>query len=278
MIKTGNSRGLRIAGGVLFFYLLIVLCPIVGQVSSIYIGYSLPTFGLLYAQDGKKKPRQMTDFTAKVAPAKAEPDVPRKADAELATDVQAADSEKKDSDIYTYEKPKEEESSYGWLIFKTIIVLILFGVAFYFFFKFISQKAGLPNVGRGVVQVLAVSPVGQGKFLQIVDIAGRVMILGVTDASVTLISEVTDRDEIDRIRLLSSKSTPLQTHGFQDFVSEQMGSLIELVGKAKSSLEKKKNVRQEEPEEYLDDRKVDYMREQRERLKKLNGYKDDNEK
>lgn len=276
----------RVAG-VLFFSLLFVLCPIVG--GSFHVASSVFSLTDAYAQEKKKvPPRHMTDFTAKPAVAKtkdkAKEEEPAAAETEekvdQAADTAAAAAETPDKkDLYAYDKPTEEAPSYGWMIFKTILVLIIFGVGFYFFFKYISKKAGIPNVGRGVVQVLAISPIGQNKFIQIIDVAGRVMVIGVCDGSINLISELTERDEIDRIRLLSSKTTPVEAHGFQEFVSEQIGSIIGLIGKARASVEKKKKPRiYEEPEEFFDDHKVDYMREQRERLKKLNGFRDDNEK
>lgn len=283
MIKGRNSRVQ--AGRVLFFALLVMLCPLVGQ--GILSGGTSVSSTAAYAQEKKKvQPRQITDFTAKkskaaAAPASAEPAKPAdEAKAEPAADAAAQpDAAAKPQDLYAYETPKEDEASYGWMIFKTIIVLIIFGVGFYMFFKYISKKAGLPNVGRGVVQVLAVSPVGQNRFIQIVDIAGKVMVIGVTEGSINLISEITEKDEIDRVKLLSSKTTPVEAHGFQDFLNEQVSSLIDLVGRAKTSLEKKKRgTGKFEPEEFYDDRKVDYMREQRERLKRMNGYRDDDEK
>jgi flagellar protein FliO/FliZ len=262
-----------------------MLCPIVGNGLSGSFSSSA-----VYAQEKKKsQPRQITDFTAKSAAAAKATKPAKAADGPAETDKNSTAEEtsgaadvaaKPDpTDIYAYEAPKEDESSYGWMIFKTIIVLIIFGVGFFLFFRYVSKKTGLPSVGRGVVQVLAVSTVGQNKFVQIIDVAGKVMVIGVTDGSINLISEITEKDQIDRIRLQSSKTTPVDAHGFQDFVSEQVSSLIEFVGRARSSLEKKKrDKRSFEPEEFYDDRKVDYMREQRERLKKLNGYRDDNEK
>ena len=277
---------------ILFFALLVMLCPLIGQEFISHGGEISSLTPCAAAQEKKKvQPRQITDFTAKkkTAAKAAEPSSDTEKAAVPAADEAAAPSEdgtdaaaKQDvKDPYAYEAPKEDESSYGWMIFKTILVLIIFGLGFYFFFKYVSKKAGLPNVGRGVVQVLAVSPVGQNRFIQIVDIAGKVMVLGVTEGSITMITEITGRDDIDRIRLLSSKTTPIEVHGFQEFISEQVSSLIDFVGKAKTSLEKKKNAKQRsfEPEnDYYDDRKVDYMREQRERLKKMNGYRDDDEK
>ncbi|HEY1406771.1 MAG TPA: flagellar biosynthetic protein FliO, partial [Spirochaetota bacterium] len=230
----------------------------------------------LYAQDRKKSsarheantPRQVVDFTGKKEK-ETKSDATQSASADSAKGEDAAastDKNKKEPSLYNYEQPKEEESSYGWMIIKTILVLGFFGAGFYFFFKYITKRGIIPNIGRSVVQTIAVNPVGQNKTIQVVEVAGRMLIIGVTDSQISLISEITAKDEIDRIRLHSSKSTPVETHTFQDFVSEQVGSLVSFIGKTRAYAEQKKKNRTRDNEEIFDDGRVDYMREQRERL------------
>ncbi|MBM3215087.1 flagellar biosynthetic protein FliO [Candidatus Poribacteria bacterium] len=51
-----------------------------------------------------------------------------------------------------------------------------------------------------VVSVLARVPIGQTQFLSIVDIAGTVVVLGVTDHTVTALSEIEDPTAADQLR------------------------------------------------------------------------------
>jgi flagellar biogenesis protein FliO len=215
-------------------------------------------------------PRQVTDFTAKKteegqSPSAADP-LEQKADP----------TKKTETNLYSYDIPEAEETSYGWLFFKTVIILALFGMGFFFFLRYVTRKSGMMSVGSGVANILSVVPIGQNKFIHIVDIGGRMLVLGVTDNSISLITELKDRDEIERVRLQSSKTIPVQHHGFQDFVAESAGSLFEFIGRAKKGLEKKKQKKQEpKVEEYIDDDRVDYLRNQRERLRRLNGHNGD---
>ena len=62
---------------------------------------------------------------------------------------------------------------------------------FYYFFRFVTRKVGIQMLGRDVVQVLSVVPIGQNKYLQVVDLAGRVLVLGVTDSNINFITEIT---------------------------------------------------------------------------------------
>jgi flagellar biogenesis protein FliO len=174
------------------------------------------------------------------------------------------DSKDKNGDLYTFEKPSVEEESYAWLIIKTIIVLGALIGGFYYFFRFVTRKAGIQVLGRDVVQVLSIVPLGQNKFLQVVELAGRVLVLGVSENSITLITEVKDRDEIDRIRLQSSKSTPIQPGGFQEYISRHFGRFLKRD-------RGKRMVRGEgKVSGNIDMDRMDYLRRQRERLKGLN--------
>ena len=58
------------------------------------------------------------------------------------------------------------------------------------------------------------------------------MVIGVSDSSISLISEVTEKDQIDRIRILSDR-TPVRADrkvsGFQEYVMKDIGKLIDKV-------------------------------------------------
>jgi flagellar biogenesis protein FliO len=171
--------------------------------------------------------------------------------------------------LYNYEKPTVEEDSYGWMIFKTIIVLGLLVGGFYYFYRFVTKKTGMHFVGREVIKILSIVPVGQNKYLQVLDLAGRVMVIGVSDSNINLITEIKDKDEIDRIRLLSSKSTPVQPGGFQEYISKYISKLFG----DKIPNEKHGNFEVKYEDTSID--RIDYLKKQRERLKKINGNNDE---
>jgi flagellar protein FliO/FliZ len=165
--------------------------------------------------------------------------------------------------LYNYEQPQVEEESYVWLIFKTIFVMGVLVAGFYYFFKFITQKVAITAIGQEVITILSVVPLGQNKFLQVVDIAGKVYVLGVSDNTINLITEIKDKDDIDRIRLLSSKSTPPKQGGFQEYLSTQLGKVLD---KMKNPGRPSQRFASEEKTIH-DDVLLAY----RQRLKKLNG-------
>ncbi len=50
-------------------------------------------------------------------------------------------------------------------------------------------------------------PLGKGRFLAVVEVFNRVLILGVTDHNVSLLAEIGDKEDVDKIRLESGHQT-----------------------------------------------------------------------
>lgn len=72
-------------------------------------------------------------------------------------------------------------------------------------------------------QLLAHLPLGPNRSVCIVELAERVFVLGVTEHSITLLREITDPDEIERLHRSS-----LGASGEMDLFSSQMGTLEQL--------------------------------------------------
>jgi flagellar protein FliO/FliZ len=75
--------------------------------------------------------------------------------------------------------------------------------------------------GTEVVKVLATYPLAGNKSIQIVQIAEKVLILGITDSNINLITTLEDKETIDKIKLESSK----EMRGFASF-KDQLLKLI----------------------------------------------------
>ncbi|MDR3236987.1 MAG: flagellar biosynthetic protein FliO [Spirochaetia bacterium] len=170
-------------------------------------------------------------------------------------------------------RPKTTGDSYAWDIIKLIIILGLMVGGFYYFFKFVTKKTGINVRGADVIQTLAVSPVGANKYIQVVDIAGKVLVIGIADGGINLITEITNKDDIDRVRLAASSAAPLSAGGFQDYLKERIGSGI---GKVVEKINKRKPDSTPYNSAYTDESlDLDYLKKQNGRLKNLHRYGDE---
>jgi hypothetical protein len=102
-----------------------------------------------------------------------------------------------------------------------------------------------------------------------------VLVLGVADSGINLITEVTSRDEIDRIRLLGSRTKPMPEGGFQEYIRQQIGKVVERINEKRNSggtRPARTSVYDRQKDEEVD---LDYLHQQRSRLKDLNRYGDE---
>ncbi|MCL2026648.1 MAG: flagellar biosynthetic protein FliO, partial [Leptospirales bacterium] len=165
--------------------------------------------------------------------------------------------------------PKTSGSSYAWDIFKLLIILGLMVGGFYYFFRYISKKTGINARGGDIMRTIAVLPIGQNKHIQVVELAGKLLVLGVADGGINLITEITNKDDIDRIRLMSSfdDKPPGGSSTFQDFLKERIGRGI---GKVTGKIYERRPTGAR-TYEYIDEsgNDIEYIKNQNGRLKKL---------
>ncbi|MGQ9615730.1 MAG: FliO/MopB family protein [Spirochaetota bacterium] len=118
---------------------------------------------------------------------------------------------------YEYNEPEfgENKTSYPFLILRTLAVLGVIIVGIYLLFRLLLKNKNKIVTDSEIIKVLATYPLAANRVIQIVDIAGQVLILGVSDANINLITEISDKEVIDRIKLMSSKESKITT-SFKD--------------------------------------------------------------
>ena len=94
-----------------------------------------------------------------------------------------------------------EQPSVLWQFIRTLLTLaVLLGI-FYGIFRLYRFKRELPSQNFSAVSSIYEYPLGTNQRLQIIEIAGKLMILGVSENSIQLISEISDKYTVDRIKL-----------------------------------------------------------------------------
>lgn len=169
-------------------------------------------------------------------------------------------------------RPQVEEESAAWMFIKMLLVLGIFAGGFYYFYRFVTRRAGGSVFGGEAIKVLSAVPLGQNKFLQVVDLAGKVLVIGVSDSAISLITEITEKDQIDRIRILATRNPPPHkgAGGFQEEIMNDIGKIIGRVKQFRNRDSGRARV------EVVDNpADIEYLRRQRSRLKEMDGL--DNE-
>ena len=131
------------------------------------------------------------------------------------------------SPTYQFKAPVFEENkiSYPMLILRTVAVLAIIVISIFVIFKiFLKSKKKLISDSE-IIKVLATFPLAAGKIIQIVDIAGKVLVLGVTDSGINLITTIEDKEIIDSIKLYYSKEKA-EKAGFKEQLLKLLGGKV----------------------------------------------------
>jgi len=87
------------------------------------------------------------------------------------------------------------------------ILLALILIAFYLVKRFWPNGAGLSG-GNQWLKVIATAPLAQKKMISLVEVAGEVIVLGLTENHITMLTKVAHEDAIRRIKNYQGKGTP----------------------------------------------------------------------
>lgn len=113
-------------------------------------------------------------------------------------------------------------STFGYLL--SLVVIFAFVVALaYYVSHYLGDRFGKQFKNNGNGALLMNLPLGPNKSICVVEIAGHIMILGVTDHNITLLQEIKDMQEIEKLHL-SFPDEPLEKNPLGIF-GQQLNSL-----------------------------------------------------
>ncbi|MBQ1867385.1 MAG: flagellar biosynthetic protein FliO [Selenomonas sp.] len=142
----------------------------------------------------------------------------------------AAEEAAKGGYLSGYENTDPKPSSISWwstiayLVSLFAIFIFVVGLA-YFAARFLGGHFAQQKMGYGG-KILSHLPLGPNRSVCIMEMAGRVFMLGVTEHSITLLTEITDMDEIDRLHREEQNGLKVP-----EMFSQQFGALSDFVQK-----------------------------------------------
>jgi len=127
-----------------------------------------------------------------------------------------------------YQEPQPTVSSSGLSTFTYIFSLlvtftIVIGLA-YFASRFVGQKMG-NKLAAGNHKVVATLSLGTNRGVYIVEIAGKFLVLGVTDHTINVLQEITDIGEIEKMK---TEPISVPETQFDKVFQRQLASLQQL--------------------------------------------------
>ncbi len=174
---------------------------------------------------------------------------PQSGDSNLNTIDDNSEEEKSflDEDAENENEPNTDEFLSGESgnsnFFPMMMLLVLLIGAIYLIIRWIAKKKNISFVGSEFAKVEGTKALALNKYLQLVVIGNRYYILGVAENSVNLIKELTDKEQINLIKLDLSKSKPLKpfVEQFKSFIKNISGNKSQNNKEFQSKLENQRS-------------------------------------
>ena len=122
--------------------------------------------------------------------------------------------------------PDNNQESIGDQSLLSLLVRLLLMMAvvlggFYLLFRFLRKKSGISFAARHDLLTVIASinvphPSASGKILQIVDLAGTLLLISVADAGIRLVSKIEDKPTIEKIRIWQSQNSDSRPRTHRD--------------------------------------------------------------
>lgn len=177
-----------------------------------------------------------------------------------ATKENLTSQEKKEVETKTRPRLKIDYFSYIKIIFVLAIVIFIIYFLAYLMKKFLFTKG---EIGEGI-NVIVSHSVAPGKWLQVVNIFGKYLVLGITNENINVLTEITDPKEIERIEVILNTKKAEEGHSFIDIVTDIL----------KGKFKKQTKIKEKFDFDYESD-SLDFLKKQKERLEKIKNGDDD---
>ena len=118
---------------------------------------------------------------------------------------------------------EQRSTNTAWLFVRMILVLLVVIGCIYAVFYFVKKTTNLTNETDAFLKKGASIPLSPGKSVQVVTLQNHCYILGVSDSSVQLISELDDKDLIDAMNLEADKESSGSVKDFASLLASAMG-------------------------------------------------------
>lgn len=138
--------------------------------------------------------------------------------------ISLVSAQDQNTDYLKYQEPQPTSSSalstFGYILSLLFTFSLVIGLA-YFTSRFLGYKFG-GQINAGNSRIITTLALGPNRALYVVEIAGKVLVLGVTDHSIQMLQEITNTDEIQNLR---NQSLDLANQNFHQIFQQQFSSL-----------------------------------------------------
>ncbi len=159
----------------------------------------------IHSQSDKDKPNPSTTQPSTSGESSAEPKQVTESETAKPTAPRPVDGFSDRLSKQSTNEATNKAPSFMGSLMRLVVLLLVLVFVLYFIVRVLRSRGVSFRKGDELVHVLVNIPLVQGKFLQVVDVAGKLLVLGVSEAGVQLLTSIDDGISADRIRLWQSQ-------------------------------------------------------------------------
>jgi flagellar protein FliO/FliZ len=107
-----------------------------------------------------------------------------------------------------------------WDFVRMMLILAAVVVVIYLIFWLLRKGTGKKIQENDLIRVLGSHGLSGNRALHLVEVGSSIYLVGSSDGGVELISEITDKESIDAVRLKAAEQAPATRRGFQQMLVE----------------------------------------------------------
>jgi flagellar protein FliO/FliZ len=116
-----------------------------------------------------------------------------------------------------YGTTEEESGSLLWILVKIAMVFAILTGIFYYALRFLSKNRDSRFPVKGLMRVLSSLPIAGGKEVQILDVGGTLLLIGVSENSISLLKELDSPELKEKVYSAKDSAEP-PTDNFVDIL------------------------------------------------------------
>ncbi|MDI6793667.1 MAG: flagellar biosynthetic protein FliO [bacterium] len=105
--------------------------------------------------------------------------------------------------------------------FRVVFALAVIIGIIYLIFRFFLKGKGFIG-GASFISILGTAPLAPNRYLQLVELPGRILVLGIAEKEINLLTEIKDKEEIDLIKTQTSREESMN-HPFSHHLRGFLG-------------------------------------------------------
>lgn len=121
---------------------------------------------------------------------------------------------------YSYPSPADYKSSLLGLLLKTILSLGIITGSIYFILKFFFRGRGMTYFGGSLFKVIGTHALAPNKYIQLIEFGNILVLIGITENGINLLTQINDRETIDLIKTQASQSQATEGVSFSHHLKE----------------------------------------------------------